>query len=163
MVEPELLVELEAVAQEAAGKAGAYVRSRFGGELKVERKSDSRGSLVTDADLESQKLIAEIIGARFPDHVILGEEDPPDEAPPANTFVARVTSDLAFGNTHTLRLEPEGAGPAVEIELAWRPYQVLGIAERGRWVVELPPQDLHVMAAAADEPRAAISQAQASV
>ncbi len=86
-VDPELLGELEAVAQEAAGKAGAYVRSRFGGELKVDRKGDSRGSLVTDADFESQKLIGEIIASRFPDHLVLGEEDPPDEAPSVPDFV----------------------------------------------------------------------------
>jgi molybdate transport system ATP-binding protein len=69
----------------------------------------------------------------------------PDGALPENCFVARVTADLAFGNTHTLRLEPEGAGPPVEVEVASRPYEVLGIAHERRWVVELPAADLHVM------------------
>ena len=59
--------------------------------------------------------------------------------------MARVVDDLAFGNTHTLRLEPEAAGPAVEIEVASRPYEVLGVASRARWVVELPAGDVHVM------------------
>ena len=54
-------------------------------------------------------------------------------------------TDLPFGNTHTLHLEPEGAGPAVEVEIASRPYEVLGVAGRRRWVVELPPEDLQVM------------------
>jgi len=68
------------------------------------------------------------------------------EAPlPENCFVANVVGDLAFGNTHSLRLDPEGAGPSVEIEVASRPYEVLGVATRRRWVVELPPADLHVM------------------
>ena len=69
----------------------------------------------------------------------------PDGALPENCFVARVTTDLAFGNTHTLHLEPEGAGPSIEVEVASRPYEVLGIAQERRWVVELPAADLHVM------------------
>ena len=69
----------------------------------------------------------------------------PDAPLPENCFVARVVSDLAFGNTHLLRLEPEGAGPSVEIEVASRPYEVLDVASRARWVVELPAADLHVM------------------
>ena len=70
----------------------------------------------------------------------------PDGPLPDNHFVAKVVSHLEFGNTHTLRLEPEGPGPAVEVEVASRPYEVLGVAQRARWVVELPPEDLHVMA-----------------
>ncbi len=70
----------------------------------------------------------------------------PDRVLPENCFVANVVADLAFGNTHSLRLEPEAAGPAVEVEVASRPYEVLGIASRARWVVELPASDLHVMA-----------------
>ena len=70
----------------------------------------------------------------------------PDGALPENCFVAVVTRDLAFGNTHTLQLAPEGAGLPVEVEVASRPYEVLGIAQRARWVVELPAADLHVMA-----------------
>ncbi len=70
--------------------------------------------------------------------------DPDDELPP-NCMVANVVEDLAFGNTHTLRLMPEGAGPVVEVEVAVRPYEVLGVAERARWVVELPAPDLQIM------------------
>ncbi len=69
----------------------------------------------------------------------------PDAELPENCFVASLVDELAFGNTHTLRLEPEGAGPPVEIEVAARPYEVLGVASRQRWVVELPADDLHVM------------------
>jgi molybdate transport system ATP-binding protein len=69
----------------------------------------------------------------------------PDEALPENCFVSRVVDDLAFGNTHTLRLQPEAAGPSIEVEVAARPYEVLGVASRDRWVVELPPEDLLVM------------------
>ncbi|MFN8585314.1 MAG: ABC transporter ATP-binding protein [Dehalococcoidia bacterium] len=70
--------------------------------------------------------------------------DPEGELP-ENCFVAHVVTDLAFGNTHTLHLEPASAGPSVEVEVASRPYEVLGVASRGRWVVELPAPDLHIM------------------
>ena len=69
----------------------------------------------------------------------------PDQPPPANCFVATIVEDLPFGNAHTLRLAPAGPGPRVEIEVASRPYEVLGVAARSRWVVELPAADLHVM------------------
>ena len=69
----------------------------------------------------------------------------PDGVLPQNCFVAGVVEDLAFGNAHLLRLEPEGRGPAVLVEVASRPYEVLGVASTRRWVVELPPADLQVM------------------
>ncbi len=71
----------------------------------------------------------------------------PSSALPENCFVATITQDLAFGNTHTLQLQPDGPGPAIEVEVASRPYEVLGVASRRQWVVELPRQDLHVMPA----------------
>ena len=69
----------------------------------------------------------------------------PDGELPENCFVALIVSELAFGNTHTLHLTPEGPGPAVEVEVASRPYEVLGVAGQQRWVVELPADDLHIM------------------
>ena len=69
----------------------------------------------------------------------------PSEALPPNCFVADITSELAFGNSYTLRLEPASTGPAVEVEVSSHPYDVLGIASRKRWVVDLPATDLHVM------------------
>ena len=69
----------------------------------------------------------------------------PDGPLPENCIVADIVADLAFGNSHTLRLEPVGAGPLVEVETAARPYEVLGVAGRTRWVVELPAADLIVM------------------
>lgn len=79
--------------------------------------------------------------------------DPNGELPP-NCFVAHIVSELAFGNTHTLHLEPEAAGPAIEVEVASRPYEVLGLASQRRWVVELPAADLHVMPSEAPAPDA---------
>ena len=78
---------------------------------------------------------------------ILRRLDPEGELPP-NCYAATIVSELAFGNTHTLRLDPDGRGPSVEVEVPSRPYDVLGIAAQRRWVVELPPEDLRVMPAA---------------
>ncbi len=68
----------------------------------------------------------------------------PDESLPANCYVASVVEDLAFGSTHVLHLEPESVGVAVEVEIARRPYEVMGMAQRRRVVVELPAADLRV-------------------
>ncbi len=69
----------------------------------------------------------------------------PGAASIPNLMQAVVVEEFAYGSTHTLRLEPKGPGPALEIELAARPYEVLDVANRRSWTVELPPADLHVM------------------
>lgn len=63
----------------------------------------------------------------------------------ANSYRARIVRELAYGNTHTLELEPLGSGPALRVELAARPYEVLGVATQREWTVELPAGDLHIM------------------
>jgi ABC-type Fe3+/spermidine/putrescine transport system ATPase subunit len=69
------------------------------------------------------------------------------DAPAANLMRARVVEEFAYGATHSLHLAPVGAGPNVEVEIASRPYEVLGIANQKEWTVELPPEDLHLMPA----------------
>jgi ABC-type sulfate/molybdate transport systems ATPase subunit len=69
------------------------------------------------------------------------------ETLPPNTFLARVVEEFAYGSSHTLRMEPLAVGPAVDVEIAARPYEVLGIAAQKEWLVELPSEDLHVMCA----------------
>ncbi|MGI8926216.1 MAG: ABC transporter ATP-binding protein [Tepidiformaceae bacterium] len=76
-------------------------------------------------------------------------------------FEARVVEEFAYGSTHTLRLEPIGRGPALEVELAARPYEVLGVAAQKQWAVELPPADLHVTAVAREEPGAGVIREEA--
>jgi len=75
---------------------------------------------------------------------LLRRTDVNDDLPP-NCFVADIASELAFGNAYTLHLQAVGPGPGVEVDVASRPYDVLGVATRRRWVVELPVNDLHVM------------------
>lgn len=66
----------------------------------------------------------------------------------SNLMEAIVVEEFAYGSTHTLKLLPKDVGPALEVELAARPYEVLGVATQKSWTVELPATDLHVMAGA---------------
>ena len=71
----------------------------------------------------------------------------PGEVLPPNMFAATVVEEFAYGSTHSLKLRPVTAGPALEVELAARPYEILGVASQKSWTVEMPAEDLHVMAA----------------
>jgi molybdate transport system ATP-binding protein len=66
--------------------------------------------------------------------------EPSPELP--NTFEAVIAEEFAYGNSHTLHFAPAASGPSLEVELASRPYDVLGVAGRKRWHLELPPEDL---------------------
>jgi molybdate transport system ATP-binding protein len=118
------------------------VRNVFAGEI-------SEGRVAVDGLLLQAEIPAGLSGpvdvAIRAERCNLRRLDPDDELPP-NNFVAIVEERLSFGNTHTLRLRPERVGPSVDVEVASRPYEVIGVAGRDRWVVELPPEDLHVMA-----------------
>jgi myo-inositol-1(or 4)-monophosphatase len=63
--------ELE-VACAAARAGGAVVARHFRDGVTMRRKG--AGDLVSDADTESERVIAETILARFPSHAVLGEE-----------------------------------------------------------------------------------------
>ena len=65
-----------------------------------------------------------------------------------NLVRGTIKEEFAYGATHTLRFAPAGPGPAVEVEIAARPYEVLDVATEKTWTLELPPEDLHVMPAA---------------
>jgi myo-inositol-1(or 4)-monophosphatase len=64
----QYLVDLEPIAREA----GALLMSYFDRHVKIEYKGDV--DLVTAADRASEKLIAERLRARWPQHGIVGEE-----------------------------------------------------------------------------------------
>jgi myo-inositol-1(or 4)-monophosphatase len=65
------------LAEASAREAGDRLLRSFGGDVKLERKG--RDSVVTFLDLETERLIAERIRARYPEHTIIGEEDTPGE------------------------------------------------------------------------------------
>ncbi|GAB4321447.1 MAG: ABC transporter ATP-binding protein [Dehalococcoidia bacterium] len=79
------------------------------------------------------------------ERVILRRLEAGTTEPGTNLIAGRVAAEFAYGATHTLRMAPTGPGPSLDVEIAARPYEVLGIAARKDWVIELPPADLHVM------------------
>lgn len=58
----------------AAARSGADILRRYASE-GFSVRSKGGPDLVTNADLESEKAVAEIIAARFPNHSLLGEEE----------------------------------------------------------------------------------------
>lgn len=60
------------VAQELADEVRAHLLQAFSGARDATLKGD--GTLVTEADLEADRLIAQRLQERFPDHEILSEE-----------------------------------------------------------------------------------------
>lgn len=70
--------ELE-VAREAARAAGALLAESFGGKLHVRKKG--RVDLVTDADIQAEKLVMEMIRSNFPQDQILAEESGMQQSP----------------------------------------------------------------------------------
>ncbi len=60
------------VAIDAAREAGAFLRSSHKSDFTVQTKEDN--SLVTNVDVEAERLIVSRIKAEFPDHDIIAEE-----------------------------------------------------------------------------------------
>ena len=61
-----------ATAVEGALAAGRIHRRYFRGEAEVRKKG--RIDLVTAADLEAERMFRDLVGRRFPSHVVVGEE-----------------------------------------------------------------------------------------
>ena len=72
------------------------------------------------------------------------------DRPATNALEAMVEVEEAYGANHLLHMRPLGGGPLIEVDLPARPYEVLGVAMRKQWLLELPPADLHVMRASED-------------
>ena len=93
------LEQIERSVIHATREAGRLVASRFEGILEVSSKGEKPGKdLVTDVDRASQELIAGIMADSFPSHMLLGEEDPPDEEPAAADWIWAV--DPVDGTTN---------------------------------------------------------------
>ncbi len=78
-----------------------------------------------------------------------------------NLLDAGITEEFAFGATHSLHFSPLTGGPVLEVELASRPYEVLGVAGQRTWALELPAEDLHVMPAVPRQPQRPADQSPA--
>ncbi len=64
---------------------------------------------------------------------------------PRNLIPAAIVAEFAYGSSHVLQLQPEGPGPRIEVEIAARPYEVLDIAARKLFNVEIDPADIHLV------------------
>ena len=64
-----------AVCETAARRAGELVMERFRSDVEVSLKG--RANVVTDADLASERLILDYVGAEYPEFGILSEESAP--------------------------------------------------------------------------------------
>jgi molybdate transport system ATP-binding protein len=64
---------------------------------------------------------------------------------PRNLMPAAIVAEFAYGSSHVLQLQPEGTGPRIEVEIAARPYEVLDIAARKLFNVEIDPADIHLV------------------
>jgi ABC-type Fe3+/spermidine/putrescine transport system ATPase subunit len=75
---------------------------------------------------------------------------------PRNLVPATIVAEFAYGSTHVLHLQPEGAGPRMEVEIAARPYEVLDIDSRKLFNIEIDPADVQLVPV--DDGRATASQ-----
>ena len=65
---------------EAVVHAGDIMMSRFGTGIRIDKKGTI--DLVTEVDLAIERSFREMVGERFPDHAVLGEEMGGSAAPP---------------------------------------------------------------------------------
>jgi myo-inositol-1(or 4)-monophosphatase len=134
-----------ATAVEAALDAGRTHRAYFRRPLTIEKKGPI--DLVTAADLAVERSFRELIAARFPTHVVLGEESPaPDTASPFRWIIDPVdgTTNFAHGLALfcvSIALEVNGV---VEIGVVYDAIaDELFTAERGQGA-RLNGQRIHV-------------------
>lgn len=122
---------METFAVEIAVAAGELVSLRFDGVLDVESKDGNGANPVTDVDRASQALIAEMVGKRFPGHMVLGEEDAPEDEPAAGDYiwcVDPIDGTTNFVNGHPVYAVSVGVlhrGEPV-VAAVWIPWPVHG-------------------------------------
>ena len=98
----EELLEIETAAVDLARNAGGILMEYFTKPLEVTYKSPNQRSPVTDADRASDDYLRKEILRRFPDHTILSEEAPDDQA--ERTAVTWVVDPLDGTNNFMNRL-----------------------------------------------------------
>lgn len=76
-IEATLITQFQAFAEELADAAGAVIMPYFRSQASVEDKGGMLFDPVTAADRAAERVMREMIRARYPDHGILGEEEPP--------------------------------------------------------------------------------------
>jgi myo-inositol-1(or 4)-monophosphatase len=89
--------EYQEEAERVAREAGALLRESYG---RVEAREKGPSDLVTDADLASQRLIAERLARAFPEHTLLAEEEGvgPDPTRPWRWVVDPLDGTINFAH-----------------------------------------------------------------
>ena len=85
----DLLAELEAIARELAGAAGAEITAALGRSINVDYKNGDKSEEgaptdpVSEVDRAVEEMIRERLAERLPDHAVLGEEQDDHPLPDA--------------------------------------------------------------------------------
>jgi myo-inositol-1(or 4)-monophosphatase len=90
------------VARQAAVAAGSVLSNYFGSGVAMRTKSASV-DLVSDADVNAERAVAEVIRSAFPDHSILGEEENSGSADAEHLWIVDPldgTTNFAHGIPH---------------------------------------------------------------
>ncbi len=82
-----LLKEIESVAARLAGETGRMLMDSFGKQTAVDFKEKGKRGPVTELDRMAEEHLRRGIGARFPEHSVVGEENVPTERPGAFVWV----------------------------------------------------------------------------
>lgn len=127
--------EAVAIAREAAAILSA------GWRTGVSIRSKGRSDLVTEIDLASERLVRERLGARFPDHAIVGEEGGGEASTELVWYVDPLDGTTNFAHGHpffcvSIALaragEPiVGAVVAPALGLEWSAAKGLGVTRNG--------------------------------
>ena len=121
------------VCETAARRAGALVMERFRSDVEVSLKG--RANVVTDADLASERLILDYVGAEYPEFGILSEESAPVAGSSPYTWVVDPidgTRNFAEGIPHFCVVVAIAAGGDVVAGVTYDPVRdEMFAAQRG--------------------------------
>ena len=122
------------VCETAARRAGALVMERFRSDVEVSLKG--RANVVTDADLASERLILDYVGAEYPEFGILSEESAPVAGSSPYTWVVDPidgTRNFAEGIPHFCVVVAIAEGSDVVAGVTYDPVRdEMFAAQRGR-------------------------------
>lgn len=127
----EDLLAIRDLAVSLAESAGALILSHSGRRTQVKGTKSGHQDLVTEVDLACQRIIEAGIAARFPSHVVLGEESVAAGAAASTAALAAVAAsewlwviDPLDGTT---MFAQDLALSTVSIGVAWRGTVVVGV------------------------------------
>ena len=134
---------------EAAKAGGAVIRKYFQDGVSIRSKESY--NLVSDADVESEEVIASLIRSAFPSHAILGEETNKDAITSDCLWIIDPldgTNNFAHGISHFAVSIAFAEKGSVTIGVVYNPvHDVLYIAKRGHGATR-NGRSVHVSAAA---------------